>query len=151
MGLWARSLDLLKAGIGAISKRLPSKIASDPDVVRYAAAGFGLGSLVRLACHRVPVCLPAGLLVLRGALRIPLPARALSDAQWPGPLPAPEEQIGFMALVAPPQCYGLCPDHGRHHPPARVSRASSSWPTTRPSPCSSWSSRRCGSGWPGRQ
>ena len=29
---------MLKAGIGAISKRLPSTIASDPDVVRYAAA-----------------------------------------------------------------------------------------------------------------
>ncbi len=29
---------MLKAGIGAISKRLPSTIASDPDVVRYAVA-----------------------------------------------------------------------------------------------------------------
>ena len=28
---------MLKAGIGAISKRLPSSIASDPDVVQYAA------------------------------------------------------------------------------------------------------------------
>ena len=79
-----------------------------------------MGSLVHLACHSGPICLPAGLLVLRGAPRIPLPACAVAGAQWPGPLPAPDEQVGFMALVAPPQRHGHGPDHGRHHPPARI-------------------------------
>ena len=112
---------------------------------------FGLGSLVRHPRRCVRVCLPAGLLVLR-ALRIHVAARAAGCGKWPNPLPAVGEGISDLALVVPPERHGHRPVHGRRHHPGRI-RQRLHLPGLLPGPwrCSSWSSRRRGSGWPGRR
>ncbi len=110
---------MLRAGTGAIKKRFAPSIWADPDVVPYAAKVSGVGALVRLARHHVPVRLPAGVLVSRQR-RVHAPAGSDVGSQWTGPLPAPDERAGHVALAAPPQRLGLCFDHGRHRLQAGV-------------------------------
>ena len=110
----------MKAGIGAIAKRFPSTILSDPDVIQYAAGVSVWGRWFVWLVTVVQFAYWPGFWVLRGAHRKRLPACAVGDAQWLGPLPAPDEQIGYVAVVAPPQRHGHGSGHGRHHPPARI-------------------------------
>ena len=75
--------------------------------------GFGLGSLVRRVGWRLRDSLPTGLLVPR-RLGDRAPAGPAGDAERLGPLPALDEQARDLALDAPPQRHGHCPDHGQH-------------------------------------
>ena len=93
-GLGARTL--LRADIGAITKRFSPSAWADPDVVPFAArvSVWGGGSYGLSPCSYWPT---AGRLV-PCENRVRVFARALGDVQWPGPLPAPDEQAGDLAL-----------------------------------------------------
>ena len=129
-----------------LSDRRPDARWARPGRGPVRRGGLGVGPLVHLARHVVPVLLPLSLLVSRQR-RVPALARAAGCVQWPGPPPAGDEPARHLALAAPPQRHGHIPSHGRGSSSRAGSRmAMSSWSTTRPLRCSWWSSRRCGSG-----
>ena len=128
----------------------PRRYGPIPDVVSVCREGFGLGSLVHRLGLGLRDSLPAGLLVPR-RLGVRAPDGPAGGAQWLGPLPAPDEQAGHVALDAPPQHHGRSAGHVQHLRRARVRQLRLRGLLSGPGACLPWSSRPCGSVWPGRR